>query len=114
MGYSSSSQNTHLLNINQVSNQASDFIQKKKKKKTHNLCVGSWNVRTLNDTKNNLERRTAVLSKVLSTFKVDIVALSETKFPGSGQLKEQDYTFFWSGVPEEEHPSSGVGFAMKK
>ena len=79
----------------------------------HNLCVGSWNVRTLNDTKNNLERRTAILSKVLSTFNIDIVALSETKFSGSGQLKEHDYTFFWSGVPEEEHLASGVGFAIK-
>ena len=50
---------------------------------------------------------------MLSTFNIDIVALSETKFSGSGQLKEHDYTFFWSGVPEEEHLASGVGFAIK-
>ena len=102
MGYSSCSQNNE--NTNQVS---------KKKKKAHTICVGSWNVRTLNNTKNNLERRTAILSKVLNTFNIDIVALSETKFSGSGLIKECDYTFFWSGVPEGEHLASGVGFAIK-
>jgi len=47
-------------------------------------------------------------------YNLDIVALSETRFPGTGQLSEKDYTFFWSGLPEEEKRYSGVGFAIRK
>ena len=76
--------------------------------------AGSWNIRTLQDNNNNLERRTAIISKVLKKYNLDIVALSETRLPGTGQLKEKDYTFFWSGLPEEEHRHAGVGFAIKR
>ena len=68
----------------------------------------------MQDTDNALERRTAVLSKVLNNYNVDIAALSETRFAGSGQLKEKDYTFFWSGLPEDQHRVAGVGFAIKR
>ena len=45
---------------------------------------------------------------------MDIAALSETRFGGSGQLKETDYSFFWSGLPEDEDRVAGVGFAIKR
>ena len=77
------------------------------------MNVASWNIRTLQDTSNMPERRTAVISKVLKKYSIDIVALSETRFPGSGQLREDDYTFFWSGRPEEEKRMAGVGFAIR-
>ena len=80
----------------------------------HQLKAASWNIRTLQDNKNNPERRTAILSRVLYTLSIDIAALSETRLPGSGQLKEKEYTFFWSGLPEEEHRSAGVGLAIKR
>ena len=85
----------------------------KKKSKPRPMSVASWNVCTLNDTPNNPERRTAVISKLLKKYNIDIVALSETRFPGNGQLREKDYTFFWSGRPEEEHRTAGVGFAIR-
>ena len=78
------------------------------------FTVGSWNIRTLQNTKNSLEQRTAILSQVLKTYKVDIAALSETRFADSGQLKEKDYTFFWSGLPEDKDRVAGVGFAIKR
>ena len=77
------------------------------------MYIGSWNVRTLQDNSNNLERRTAVISKILKQYNIDIVALSETRFPGNGQLQEDDYTFFWSGRPEDEYRTAGVGFAIR-
>lgn len=75
--------------------------------------MASWNIRTLQDNDNNPERRTAVISKVLKTYNLDFVALSETRIPGNGQLREKDYTFFWVGRPEEEHRTAGVGFAIR-
>ena len=75
--------------------------------------MASWNVRTLQDNDNNPERRTAVISKVLDKYSVDIAALSETRFPGDGELKEKHYTFFWIGQPESDTRSAGVGFAIK-
>ena len=85
----------------------------KKREKRRPLSVASWNVRTLQDNDNNPERRTAVISKVLDKYNIDIAALSETRIPGNGQLKEKDYTFFWNGQPENEYRSAGVGFAIK-
>ena len=82
------------------------------KTKHKGLFVGAWNVRTLQDNENNPERRTAVISKLLDAYKLDIVALSETRLADSGQLSEKEYTFFWSGRPEEEQRYSGVGFAI--
>ena len=75
--------------------------------------MASWNVRTLQDNNNNPERKTAVISKVLDKYNIEIAALSETRFPGNGQLKEKDFTFFWIGRPENEARSAGVGFAIK-
>ena len=84
------------------------------KNRHRQLIAGSWNIRTLQDNTNNLERRTAIISKLLKKYSLDVVALSETRFPGNGQLKEKDYTFFWSGLPEEEHRRAGAGFAIKR
>ena len=60
-------------------------------------------------------RRTALVAKELERYRIDIAALSETRFPGEGQLKEvgSGYTFFWSGRSSEERRESGVGFAIK-
>ena len=44
---------------------------------------------------------------------IDIAAISETRFPGSGKLSEKEYTFFWSGLPETETRHAGVGFAIR-
>ena len=50
----------------------------------------------------------------MKNYNLDVVALSETRFPGQGQLKEKDYTFFWSGLSDDEHRRAGAGFAIKR
>jgi len=80
------------------------------------LKVGAWNVRTLmvaRDT-DHPERRTALVSRELTRFNIDVAALSETKLLGEGQITEvaSGYTFFWKGKIPEDHRSQGVGFAV--
>ena len=71
-------------------------------------------MRTLQDHKKQPERRTALVARVLKEKRIDVAALSETRLPDSGQLKEicGGYTFFWIGRPETEKRESGVGFAI--
>ena len=47
-------------------------------------------------------------------YKVDIAALSETRFAGKGNLTEivGGYAFFWSGRSREEQREVGVVFAI--
>ena len=81
------------------------------------LCVATWNVRTLSD--NNVcsgpLRRTALLSKELSRYNIDIAALQETRLPDEGQVIERSggYTIYWKGKAAEERRLHGVGFAIK-
>lgn len=90
-----------------------------KNNRSTELNIGSWNVRTLlEDTStsaNRPGRRTALVSRELARLRIDIAALSETRFAEEGQLEEVGggYTFFWKGVDEGEHRVAGVGFAIK-
>lgn len=60
------------------------------------------------------ERRTALVSKELARFNVDIAALSETRLANEGKIEEcSGYTIFWSGKSENERRIHGVGFAIK-
>ena len=45
------------------------------------------------------DRRTALVSKELARFDVDVAALSETRLVGTGTIEEVGlgYTFFWQG-----------------
>ncbi|VDM03721.1 unnamed protein product [Schistocephalus solidus] len=51
----------------------------------------------------------------MARYKVDIAALSETRFSEQGQLEEvgAGYTFFWSGRPKAERRDAGVAFAIR-
>nr|VZI25438.1 unnamed protein product [Spirometra erinaceieuropaei] len=81
------------------------------------LTLAAWNVRSLldNPRSNRLERRTALVARELARYKVDIAALSETRFSEQGQLEEvgAGYTFFWSGRPRAERRDAGVAFAIR-
>ena len=61
------------------------------------------------------QRRTALIGRELARYNIHIVALSETRLAGEGQLcdKGAGYTFFWSGRGGEERREAGVGFAVK-
>ncbi|VDL98988.1 unnamed protein product, partial [Schistocephalus solidus] len=54
------------------------------------LTLSAWNVRSLldNPRSNRPERRTALVARELARYKVDIAALSETRFSEQGQLEE--------------------------
>ncbi len=80
------------------------------------MTVASWNVRTLGDngaTSSRPERSTALVAKELNRYGIDIAALSETRLAEEGQLREKEYTFYWSGRPSSVPRQSGVGLAIK-
>ncbi|BHF81709.1 hypothetical protein SprV_0802484200 [Sparganum proliferum] len=81
------------------------------------LTLAAWNVRSLldNPRSNRPERRAALVARELARYKVDIAALSETRFSEQGQLEEvgAGYTFFWSGRPRTERRDAGVAFAIR-
>nr|VZI22782.1 unnamed protein product [Spirometra erinaceieuropaei] len=68
-----------------------------------------------NPRSNRPERRTALVARELARYKVDIAALSETRFSEQGQLEEvgAGYTFYWSGRPRTERRDAGVAFAIR-
>ncbi|BHF75556.1 hypothetical protein SprV_0501865200 [Sparganum proliferum] len=68
-----------------------------------------------NPRSNRPERRTALVAQDLARYKVDIAALSETRFSERGQLEEvgAGYTFFWSVRPRAERRDAGVAFAIR-
>ena len=84
----------------------------KTKKKTANFILASLNVRTLLDNDDRPGRRTALISRELERFNIDIAALQETRFLEQGQLKEKTHTFYWSGKPTGERRESGVAFGI--
>nr|VZI13538.1 unnamed protein product [Spirometra erinaceieuropaei] len=67
------------------------------------LTLAAWNVRYLldNPMSNRPERRTAPVARELARYKVDIAALSETRFSEQGQLEEA------------ERRDAGVAFAIR-
>nr|VZI31871.1 unnamed protein product [Spirometra erinaceieuropaei] len=67
------------------------------------LTLAAWNVRSLldNPRSNRPERRTALVARELARYKVDIAALSETRFSEQGQLEEA------------ERRDAGVAFAIR-
>ena len=80
------------------------------------MKLATWTVRTLLDRDDSVrpQRRTALVATELARYDIDIVALSETRFSGKGELTERGagYTF-WSGRGPEERREAGVGFAVK-
>ncbi|BHF60852.1 hypothetical protein SprV_0100382100 [Sparganum proliferum] len=61
------------------------------------------------------ETEDGVSAPELARQKVDIAALSETRFSEQDQLEEvgAGYTFFWSGRPRAERRDAGVAFAIR-
>ncbi|KAG0728289.1 Craniofacial development protein 2 [Chionoecetes opilio] len=70
------------------------------------LRVGSWNVLSLSD-----DHRLPLLSGELSRLRVDIVGLSETRRPGSGETSSEGYTYYWSGM-SNGHRVRGVAIGI--
>nr|VZI22963.1 unnamed protein product [Spirometra erinaceieuropaei] len=81
------------------------------------LTLAALNVLSLldNPRSNRPERRTALVAGELARYKVDIAALSETRFSEQGQLEEvgADYTFFGSGRHRTDRRNAGIVFAIR-
>ncbi|WP_419609853.1 endonuclease/exonuclease/phosphatase family protein, partial [Thiolapillus sp.] len=86
-----------------------------RKKKTANLKVACWNIRTMQDSEDRPQRRSALVARELARLDIDIAALSEVRFAEQGSLREDGagYTLFWSGKNKDERRLSGVGFMIK-
>ena len=60
-------------------------------------CIGTWNVRSMNQGK--LE----VVKQEMTRTKVDILGISELKWTGMGELNSDDhYIYYWGRNPLEE------------
>merc|ERR1711867_116746 len=79
------------------------------------LVVGAWNVRTLLETTRSHVRPTAIVSRELSRYNIDVAALSETRILGETKIDEVGggYTFFLKGKDLGERHYHGVGFAIR-
>ena len=86
-----------------------------RKKKTANLKVVRWNIRTMQDSEDRPQRRSAVVARELAPLDFDIAALSEERFAEQGSLTEDGAcsTLFWPGGNNDERRPSGVGFIIK-
>ncbi|XP_008483671.1 craniofacial development protein 2-like [Diaphorina citri] len=89
------------------------------KKSNNRLTIATWNVKTLLDPKHtsttNTPRRTAVISRELKRYKIDIAALQETHLKNSGQLEEKNsgYTYLWSGCEDDGDNHYGVAICVR-
>jgi len=79
------------------------------------MRLAAWNVRTLLDNDDRLERRTAIIAREMERYNIDIAALSETRLSNSTQFEEvgAGYTFFCSGNPEGIMRHGGVGIVIR-
>jgi len=74
-------------------------------KKLEKLSLGTWNVRTLYGT----GALTTVVSAI-ETYRLDIAAIQELRWTGSGSIKSNNHTVFYSGGTNHE---AGVGLIIK-
>ncbi|WP_419612522.1 endonuclease/exonuclease/phosphatase family protein, partial [Thiolapillus sp.] len=69
-----------------------------------NFKVAFWNVRSMQDSEDRPQRRSALVAGELARLDIDIAALRED---------EVGYTLFWSGKNKDERRLSGVGVMIK-
>ena len=68
----------------------------KRKKKTANLKVARSNVRSMRDSEDRPQRRSALVARELARLNIDIAAASEVRFAEQDLVTEDGagYTFF--------------------
>ena len=77
-----------------------------KKKKKEQYCIGTWNVRSMNQDK--LE----VVKKEMARVNIDILGISELKWTGMGQFNSDDHHIYNSG--KEYLRRNGVAIIVNK
>ena len=89
-------------------------MKNSERKKTASLKVACWNFRTMKDSEDRPQRRSALVARELTWLDIDIAALSEvhrTRLPHGGWSRL--HILFWSGKNKDERRLSGVGFMIK-
>lgn len=61
------------------------------------MRLGTWNTRTLAE-----PGAVDILSEELCRYKMDVVALQETRWQLAGKLNTKDYVIYYSGVMNED------------
>ena len=69
-------------------------------------CIGSWNVRSMNQGK--LE----VVKQEMTSVKVDTLEISELKWTGMGELNSDDHYIYYCG--QESLRRNGVAITVNK
>ena len=59
-----------------------------RKKKIANLKVACWNVRTMQDSEDLPQRRSALVARELARLDIDVAALSEVRFAEQDSLRK--------------------------
>lgn len=72
------------------------------------LRFGTWNIRTL-----ATPGASDILAEELNKYKMDVVALQETRWPFAGRINTEKYLIYYSGSDDNRY-YGGVGFAVRK
>ena len=78
----------------------------KKKKKREQYCIGTWNVRSMNQGK--LE----VVKQEMARVNVDILGISKLKWTGKGEFNSDDRYIYYCG--QESLRRNGVAIMVNK
>jgi hypothetical protein len=72
-----------------------------RKYKETEIVVACWNVRSLIDSSDRMQRKTAILARELNRYRIEIAAVGEKRLADEGQLSEvgAGFTIFWKGRP---------------
>ena len=89
-------------------------MQKPRKKKAASLKVACWNIRTMHDSEDRPQRRSALVAREQARLDIDIAALCEVRFAEQGSLTQDGgYSLFWSRKNNNERRFSGKFHAQK-
>ena len=90
--------------------------QDKKAQNKIKLKFASWNIRTMLD-RQNVDRpvqSSAITLLELLKYHIDIAALSEDRFSGTGHIREETgYSIYWSGKAADERSEPGVALVIR-
>ena len=79
-------------------NQTVKWMQMKASAKnmSNKLCIGTWNVKTLLKPGKMQE-----LGEELVKTQLEIVAIQEIRWPGTGLIKKKDFSLYYSGTIDQ-------------
>uniref|UniRef100_A0A8D8RW96 Craniofacial development protein 2 n=1 Tax=Cacopsylla melanoneura TaxID=428564 RepID=A0A8D8RW96_9HEMI len=72
------------------------------------MRLGTWNIKTLSS-----PGAVDIVDAELDRYRMDIVALQETRWPDNGKTIAKNFVFYYSGTHDGTH-YGGVGFAVNK